>query len=274
MLLRQTSTHKIKLMSLQSWQQRLRSCIIRRKLYLYPTDMNKSILNQRIRSLSYVSYQNRVQNRLIARIPFSRNSIFHSSTRIIKGEKSLRYDGQRYISRNLSISDRNDVKVDHDNDKSIIALEDMYTKLTNHEHILLRPNMYIGSTDDVSVAENSGWVYDIDENRMKTQTDKSAKFSPALLKIVDEILVNACDQKVRRSYDAINATVNDVRSNGTCTDRIKVMLTENEISIENNGAGIPVEIHRQSGDYLPSMLFGSLYTGSNFIDTKKQVVGG
>ena len=193
---------------------------------------------------------------------------------IIKGEKSLRYDGQRCTSRNSSISGRDDLKVDHDNDKSIIALEDMYTKLTNHEHILLRPNMYIGSTDDVSVAENSGWVYDIDENRMKTQTDKSAKFSPALLKIVDEILVNACDQKVRRSYDATNATVNDMRSNGTCTDRIKVMLTENEISIENNGAGIPVEIHRQSGDYLPSMLFGSLYTGSNFIDTKKQVVGG
>lgn len=135
-------------------------------------------------------------------------------------------------------------------------IEKVYTKLSNREHILRRPGMYIGSTDDVTLSEC--WLYDLNNNCMQMKNDFS--YSPGFLKVVDEILVNACDQKFR----------------GAGTTKIDVTFNDSEIVIENNGEGIPVQIHKHAGEYLPQMLFGSLYTGSNFHDDdeQKQIVGG
>lgn len=172
-----------------------------------------------------------------------------------------RYDkiqsGKRFLSESSRKASQSKTSVLVDGALSLtttpVPIEQVYTKLTNHEHILLRPGMYIGSTDDVTVSDY--WTYDIEAKRMKKQ---ELKFSPALLKVFDEILVNACDQKVR----------------GAGTDRINVTINGNKICIENNGTGIPIEVYKETGEYLPQMLFGSLYTGSNFLDNKKQVVGG
>ena len=47
------------------------------------------------------------------------------------------------------------------------------------------------------------------------------------------------------------------------------------ISVFNNGDnGIPVEIHKEHGIYIPSMIFGEMLTGSNFDDTEKRTTGG
>ncbi|CDF38122.1 unnamed protein product [Chondrus crispus] len=57
---------------------------------------------------------------------------------------------------------------------------------------------------------------------------------------------------------------------------IKVEIdTENQlISVWNNGAGIPVEIHQKEKIYVPELIFGNLLTSSNYDDDEKKVVGG
>lgn len=58
---------------------------------------------------------------------------------------------------------------------------------------------------------------------------RSVSVVPGLYKIFDEILVNAADNKQRdKNMDAIKVTI----------DREK-----GEISVWNNGRGIPIEIH-------------------------------
>jgi DNA topoisomerase-2 len=58
------------------------------------------------------------------------------------------------------------------------------------EHILKRPDTYIGSIEAIS---QKMWTFDEETKRM---VYRDVKFVPGLFKIVDEILVNAADNKV------------------------------------------------------------------------------
>lgn len=49
---------------------------------------------------------------------------------------------------------------------------------------------------------------------------------------------------------------------------------ENKIRIENNGEGIPIEMHKKEKMYIPTLIFGHLLTSSNFNDDEKKVTGG
>ena len=71
-------------------------------------------------------------------------------------------------------------------DKSI---EETYQKKTQLEHILLRPDTYVGSIEKHT---QTLWVYE-DEKMV----NRSISFVPGLYKIFDEILVNAADNKQR-----------------------------------------------------------------------------
>lgn len=73
------------------------------------------------------------------------------------------------------------------------------------------------------------WVYNTEKDSMEM---REVSFVPGLYKIFDEILVNAADNKQRdKNMDTIRVTV----------DREK-----GEISVYNNGRGIPIEIHEVS----------------------------
>ncbi len=86
------------------------------------------------------------------------------------------------------------------------------------------------------------------------------RYCPALYKIFDEILVNAADHMQRDS---------------TC-DEIKVEMDTNtgRISVENNGSGVPVQMHEEQKIYIPELIFGNLLAGDNFNDDKQRVTGG
>lgn len=71
-------------------------------------------------------------------------------------------------------------------DKSI---EETYQKKTQLEHILLRPDTYVGSIEKYT---QTLWVYE--DGKM---VNRSITFVPGLYKIFDEILVNAADNKQR-----------------------------------------------------------------------------
>jgi DNA topoisomerase-2 len=69
------------------------------------------------------------------------------------------------------------------------TIEEIYQKKSQLEHILLRPDTYIGSVEE---QKQEMWIYE-NEKIVK----KEISFVPGLYKIVDEILVNAADNKVR-----------------------------------------------------------------------------
>ena len=47
-----------------------------------------------------------------------------------------------------------------------------------------------------------------------------------------------------------------------------------EISVLNNGKGIPIEMHKKEKMYIPSLIFGVLLTSDNYDDNRKKVTGG
>ena len=89
---------------------------------------------------------------------------------------------------------------------------------------------------------------------------RTVKYAPALFKIFDEIIVNAADNKQRDS------TMDKLE--------VKIDAQANWISVLNNGKGIPVEWHKEYKVYVPSLIFGTLLSGSNFDDEEKRTTGG
>ncbi|KAJ2760467.1 DNA topoisomerase 2, partial [Coemansia nantahalensis] len=71
------------------------------------------------------------------------------------------------------------------------TVEEIYQKKTPVEHVLLRPDTYIGSVEPV---DEELWVMDTATGRM---VQRKLHYTPGLYKIVDEILVNAADNRSR-----------------------------------------------------------------------------
>nr|USF91789.1 topoisomerase II [Drosophila simulans] len=141
-----------------------------------------------------------------------------------------------------------------ENGNKALSIEQMYQKKSQLEHILLRPDSYIGS---VEFTKELMWVYDNSQNRM---VQKEISFVPGLYKIFDEILVNAADNKQRdKSMNTIKIDIDPER---------------NIVSVWNNGQGIPVTMHKEQKMYVPTMIFGHLLTSSNYNDDEKKVTGG
>ncbi|KAK6525539.1 DNA topoisomerase 2 [Arthrobotrys megalospora] len=134
------------------------------------------------------------------------------------------------------------------------SASDRYEKLSQEEHVLIRPDTYIGS---VERTESKMWIHNKDEDRM---VFSEVSFVPGLYKIFDEIIVNAADNKIR-----------DPNMN---TLKVELDREKGTVSVYNNGAGIPIEIHNKTNIYIPEMIFGHLLTGSNYNDKEKKVVGG
>lgn len=138
--------------------------------------------------------------------------------------------------------------------KSNKTIEETYQKKTQLEHILLRPDTYIGSTESVT---QPMFVFNAETSRIQL---KDVTFTPGLYKIFDEIVVNAADNKQRDpNMDKMEVTVD---------------AASNTISVLNNGKGIPVVMHKEHNCYVPTLIFGHLLTGSNFDDDEKKTTGG
>lgn len=132
------------------------------------------------------------------------------------------------------------------------TIEEMYQKKSQLEHILLRPDTYIGSIEKHT---QTLWVYENDE-----MVHRSVSYVPGLYKIFDEILVNAADNKQRDpSMDSVKVVID---------------VEQNCISVYNNGDGVPVEIHQEEKVYVPELIFGHLLTSSNYDDNVKKTTGG
>ena len=131
-----------------------------------------------------------------------------------------------------------------------------YEKMTQREHVLARPDTYIGDIEKTSEMMD---VVNMNMEDSPRIISKLITYVPGFMKCFDELIVNASD-----------AAENDK----TC-DTIKITVTKEYIKIHNNGMkGIPVEEHPVHHTMVPSMIFGELLTSSNYDDTKKRTTGG
>lgn len=126
-----------------------------------------------------------------------------------------------------------------------------YVKLTQTEHILLRPDTYVGAVENTTEA---AWVVEDDGTMRK----RDVTYSPALMKLFDEILVNAADSHDRD------------RSMRT----LKVDVDSRRATVWNDGAAIPVKPHDTEPCHVPELIFGHLLTGENYDDSQRRTCGG
>ena len=144
------------------------------------------------------------------------------------------------------------------------TIEEEYKKYTHKEHILEIPDTYVGS---IEKTVDNFWVLNNEQTGIEW---KLIGVIPALYKIFDEILVNSYDHYIRSKM------LHEKDSNHLLVKTIKVSIdAENsEISVYNDGEGIPVEIHSGEKIYLPEMIFGNLLTSSNYNKDEKKITGG
>jgi DNA topoisomerase-2 len=134
------------------------------------------------------------------------------------------------------------------------SIEETYKKLDQRQHVLERPGMYIGDTKKNT---EELWVFDTDQNKM---IKKFVEYSPGFIKIFDEILTNATDHTVRDS------TVTSIK--------VDYDTTTGEITVWNNGKGIPIVEHKEHKMYVPELIFGYLLSGSNYDDSQQRIGAG
>lgn len=132
------------------------------------------------------------------------------------------------------------------------SISDNYQVLSDIEHILLKPGMYVGSSQ--LITED---MYIIEDGNI---TKKSIKYIPALQRLYEEILLNAFDQTVRDGTDCSEIHVN-------------IDKETNTIIVHNNGQGLPIVLKEELDCYIPEMVFGMLRSGSNYSD-EDRITGG
>jgi DNA topoisomerase-2 len=124
-----------------------------------------------------------------------------------------------------------------------------YIKLTQLQHILKRPGVYIGDTNENDILYP---MYDLETKKLNFET---TTFIPALLKLFDEVVSNAIDHASRKLPNKVTKISISINDNGI-------------ITVSNNGTGIPIEM--KDGIYIPEMIFGHLNSGSNYDDDKER----
>ena len=108
----------------------------------------------------------------------------------------------------------------------------IYRKLTDIQHVLERPNQYLGSVD-----ENEFQEYFLENEKYEYKT---ISYVPGLVKIINEFIDNSCDEAGRTNFEygtKINVTFDD---------------KNHSIIIEDNGRGIDV-IKAEDGTWVPVM---------------------
>ena len=142
-----------------------------------------------------------------------------------------------------------------------------FEALSGIQQCLLRPQMWIGSMSPITQK-----MFMIGQNGVEY---KEVTYIPAFRKIIDEILDNSIDVLIK-----------ECKGKG----KIKVVIDEEWVYIEDNGPGIPVirkdikditdnrmsdeEKKRISETYLPEIAWTRLFSGSNFKDSDNKTTVG
>lgn len=179
-------------------------------------------------------------------------------------------DDQWKPSDDIKLIQQTKKKSSKETSKENSSKEKEKTKTAPHSRPKTKSKSKASQDDDVDEGVGEDTDMKVDKKSKKKSTSRPprmAKFVhrkivyvPVLYKIFDEILVNAADNRQRDSN----------------MDTVKVTLNEKtgEISIWNNGKGIPVQQHKEAKMYVPQFIFGAMRAGENFDDSEERTVGG
>lgn len=133
------------------------------------------------------------------------------------------------------------------------TVEQQFRKLSEIEHVLKRPGRYLGA-----IEVSPEYTYLIENDQVVW---REVNYSPAFLKLFDEIISNSADFSKTPEGKHVN--------------KIDVTIDQSTgiISVRDNG-GIPVVKHKEYDQYIPDLIFGELRTGTNFDDEDDSVSTG
>ena len=117
-------------------------------------------------------------------------------------------------------------------------------KLTEREHILKRPTMYIGAVD---LTTSNEYILS-DNDKME---HKEIEFVPGLIKIINEIIDNSVDVAIKSNFKS--------------STEILIKMERDCVEVQDNGTGIPV-VKNSDGHYFAELAWGHARAGSNFDD--------
>ena len=138
-----------------------------------------------------------------------------------------------------------------------------YQKLTDKEHILKKPDTYIGSIENT---DHDDYIFNDDKI-----IQKQFQYIPGLYKLFDEGIVNCRDHVIRQ-----NQALKDGIANAVPVSNIEITIdSDGTIHMYNDGNGIDVAEHPEYKLWIPEMIFGHLRTSTNYDEKKKEkIVGG
>jgi DNA topoisomerase-2 len=145
-------------------------------------------------------------------------------------------------------------------------VEDKYKKYELLEHILALPDTYIGSIEPQKI---NSYIYD---DATKKMVQDELTYIPGLLKIFDEVIVNAIDHSMRLKAEEAKGK-EDIKH----VKNIKVTIDKDSgrITIMNDGNGVDIKKHSSYGDlWIPELIFGELLTSTNYDKGEEKIWGG
>lgn len=131
-----------------------------------------------------------------------------------------------------------------------------YVKLSQTEHVLKRPSVYIGSIIPKKETEYI-FNFNINEDKIDVKCEKKEiKYSQAILRVFIEALSNAIDNLIRSK-----------KGKTPCKYiRINYDKETKKMSVMNDGEIIPIEMNEEHKMYNHTLIFGNLLTSSNYDD--------
>lgn len=124
--------------------------------------------------------------------------------------------------------------------------ESVIEVLSDREHVLLRPQIYIG---DTTTSNQRLWNIDKDTRKLSVF---EIPFNEGFFKLFSEIIDNSIDEYIK--------------TKGEFGDKIEVeVLDRNHVIVKDNGRGVPTTFHKQFKDKTSfEIAFTYLKAGSNF----------
>ena len=114
--------------------------------------------------------------------------------------------------------------------------------LTDRDHVLKRPAMYIGAVNSSLFSE-----YIFENNKIE---NKEISYVPGLIKIINEIIDNSVDACIKSKF--------------TKGAHISVKMTSDTVEVKDDGTGIPYDLI--NGKTSAEVAWGTMRSGSNFED--------
>jgi len=137
------------------------------------------------------------------------------------------------------------------------TIEQRFVKLSEVDHVLLRPGRYIGSIKPHTAVE---FVPNVKSATDVSMVKGQYTYNPGFLKLFDEVISNSADHSKRPEGKHLD------------TIRVEVDQAKGEITVYDNG-GIPVVKHKEYDQWVPEMIF-ELRAGTNFDDSEEQTLTG